>query len=210
MAGNNNGRYRPYEVIFYGSFDDLLELLKRYKERIAHFAFIYHDKDIYEEDNEELGHKKGELKKPHFHLLLDFYNGHTFTSVKRMFTTQDDKPRVERISDRQAKFEYLTHNNYPEKYQYSEDEIYSNNIEYYKNICKRGDRRDNDNLAMQIVEDLLKGTSPYIMLSRYGRDYVIHKAQYNDMKFDIEQWRKVHRDDNLVLTEINDTEEAPF
>lgn len=204
-----SGRFRPWEIVVYCSKRELLSMLGKHNQRIAHYAFIEHDLDRYEEDNEELGHKKGDIKKVHIHCLLDFFDGHTFSSVKKLFTLGDLVPRVEKISDRQAKFEYLTHKNHPDKFQYSEDEIFSNDISYYKDICLRGDKKDKDNLALQIINDLLNGTNPYTMVCRYGRDYVIHRNQYKDMVFDIQQNRGSYNPKpTLTVAEIQ--EEIPF
>lgn len=193
----STGRARPYEVIFYGSLAELYKILRVNAERIAHYAFIYHDmdiydEDVYEEDKTTLKHKKGDLKVPHFHVLVEYFNTHSFTAVKRMFTTDVDNPRVEKIVDRQAKFEYLIHKHYPEKYQYPYSAIVSDDITYYEAICRNGDRRDTDNIAEQIVRDLVKGVPPWVMISRYGRDYVIHRTQFQDMAAECKDWDQDH------------------
>lgn len=208
---NKSGRFRPYEIVVYCTENELNGLLCKNHCRIAHYVYIKHDKDVYEEDNEELGHKKGELKKEHIHCLLDFFNPHTFTAVKKMFTTDVDKPRVEIISDRQAKYEYLTHTGYPNKYQYSKSLLISNDLGYYENICKQGDKRDTDNIAEQIIRDLLCNTSPYVMISRYGRDYIIHRQAYNDMADECRQYDFTHKKPKLYIDESEDIqEEIPF
>lgn len=216
----SDGRVRPYEIIFYGSLGELYKILRENSARIAHYAFIYHDRDVYEEDGEndengELKHKKGDLKVPHFHVLVEFYHATLFGGVKRMFTTETDKPRIQAIVDRQAKFEYLTHKRYPEKYQYSESEIVSNDIEFYRRCCKNGDRRDTDNIAEQIVRDLVKGVPPWTMISRYGRDYIIHRDQYQFMALECQRWDYEHARDVqacAALIEDDDIEqlELPF
>lgn len=180
-----SGRYRPFTIVFYGSQAELMQIIRTYRPRIAHYAFITHDKDIYEEDlyNEdktELIHKKGDIAKPHIHFLVDFFNGHTLTAVKRLFTTENDKPRVDVIRDRAAQYRYLIHKDNPEKYQYNAEDIISDDINFYENICIVGDKVDSDNKAEMIINDLLRGISPRIMVSRYGRDFVIHMTQYKD------------------------------
>ena len=184
----NVGRARPWTVVFYGTQRELFSILHTYDCRINKYAFIKHDKCHYLEDlieGTKVIHKKGELEKEHFHVLVDFFNGHTFSSVKRIFTTENDKPRVEKITDRVAQYRYLTHKDNPEKYQYDESAIISNDINYYEKLCLEGDKVDNDNKAECIIMDILKGVSPRIMLSRYGREYVINYQKYQDFAGEI-------------------------
>ncbi len=178
-----SGRFRPFAIIFYGSQQELMRIIRTYRAAIANYAFITHDKDVYEEDlidekTNEYVHRKGEIEKVHIHILVDFFNAHTITAVKRMFTTELDKPRVEVIGDRVAQFRYLTHKDNPEKYQYSDSDIISYDINYYEKLCITGDKIDGDNKAELIINDLLRGISPRIMVARYGRDFVIHMNQY--------------------------------
>ena len=178
----NNSKFRPWEIIFYGSQKELFKLLHKYECRISKYAFIFHDKDIYDD-----GEHKGELKKPHFHVLVDFHYPCTFTTCKRLFTTDTDNPRVENIRDRVAKFEYLTHKRYPDKDQYAYSDIISNDIQYYENLLLRGDKKEVDNVAVAIVNDLLKGVPTVLLVDRYGRDFVIHMNQYEDCAFKIRE-----------------------
>ena len=76
-----SGRFRPFAIIFYGSQDELMQIIRTYRESIAHYAYITHDKDVYEEDlyneeKQEFVHKKGEIEKVHIHILVDFFNAH--------------------------------------------------------------------------------------------------------------------------------------
>lgn len=180
-----SGRFRPFAIIFYGTQEELIQIIRTYRESIAHYAYITHDKDVYEEDlideeTNEYVHRKGEIEKVHIHILVDFFNAHTITAVKRMFTTELDKPRVEVIGDRVAQFRYLTHKDNPEKYQYPDSDITAYDINYYEKLCITGDKIDGDNKAELIINDLLRGISPRIMVSRYGRDFVIHMKQYEE------------------------------
>ena len=139
-----------------------------------------YEEDLYSEEKQEFVHRKGEIEKTHIHILVDFFNGHTITAVKRMFTTELDKPRVEVIGDRVAQFRYLTHKDNPEKYQYPDSDITAYDINYYEKLCITGDKIDSDNKAELIINDILRGISPRIMVARYGRDYVIHMKQYDE------------------------------
>lgn len=54
------------------NIDNAIEVIQQKEKVIAEYAYIIHDKDIYEQDSET--HKKGDLKPPHIHLLLKFEN----------------------------------------------------------------------------------------------------------------------------------------
>ena len=185
MVKNDKSRYRAWNIVFYAGVKELERILLVNLERIAHYAWIVHDKDVYSEDlldnDGNYVHKAGELEKPHIHLTIEFYNGLSFSACKRLFTTENDKPRVERTFDKVAIYEYLTHKNDKDKYQYSKAEIWSNDIDYFEKLRKEGDKTDSDSKAIAIVEEMLANVSPRIMMARYVRDYIIHYNQYKDM-----------------------------
>ncbi len=216
-TGRKSGRVRPFTVIFYGSEIELKKILRDNRERIAHFAYILHDKCVYlddlKDDNGDYVHRAGEPEKVHFHVLIDFYNAHTFNAVKRMFTTEVDNPRVEPVSDRVAQYEYLIHKNDPDKYQYPKSAIVSDDINYYEKLCVNGDRRESDNVAEQIVNDMLARVAPRIMVARYGRDYIIHYRQYMEIVDQIRYWDIEHPKkeyDKPTLKEDDTQMEIPF
>lgn len=186
------GRFRHFGIIFYGSSLELDKILIKYAERISHYAFILHDKDTYAEDklNEDgsYAHKKGELKKVHYHILVDFYNACSVNACKRLFVTENDNPKVEVINDMVASYRYLWHADNPEDYQYSKTEVVTDDINYYEKLCIMGAKKDSDNIAMLIVEDILNNVSPRILVNRYGRDFVIHMNQYYDCAREIRSW----------------------
>ena len=194
---DKSSRVRHFSLVFYGTDIELDKLLLTYNCRIAHYAHIKHDKDVYledmyEEDGKTLKHKKGELEKVHRHILISFYNAHTFSAVKKLFTTEEDKPRVEKITDIGAMYRYLTHKDNPEKYQYKDTDIVSDDINFYEKVLLEGTKKETDNISESIINDMLKGVSPRIMVSRYGRDYVIHMRQYKDCVQEIREWDVSH------------------
>lgn len=193
---NKNSRIRHFFLVLYCSRLELDKILLKYSCRIAQCAYITHDKDVYDDDlldnDGNYVHRKGEIEKVHTHLLISFYNGHTFSAVKRLFTTENDNPRVEPVNDMVQCFNYLTHKYYPDKYQYLPSDISYINEDFYKKLLIEGERKDNDNIAESIINDMLKGTSPRIMVSRYGRDYVIHMRQYQDVVDEIRSWDVSH------------------
>ena len=108
----------------------------------------------------------------------------------------------------------MCHKDDPDKYQYPESDIISNDINYYEKLCLEGDKVDNDNKAESIIMDILKGVNPRIMLSRYGREYVINREKYRDYAQDIREYDCAERlaaMDKPKFVEIEDEQlEIPF
>lgn len=197
MNKNYTKRSRSFNLVVYCGKRSLFKILRAYNDGISNYAFMEHDKDVFEDDtydeNDVLIHAKGDLKQPHIHLLIDFYHAHTFTAVKKMFTTEEDSPRVEFTSSRAVCFRYLCHLDNPEKYQYDYKDIVSSDIAYYEKFCKQGDKDDRDNIAEKIINDLLCNVPPAMLVSRYGRDFVIHMRQYEECAYKIQEWQFMHR-----------------
>ena len=192
-----DSRVRHFFLVLYCSPVELDRVLLKYSCRIHHAVSIVHDKCIYQEDlldnDGNYVHRKGDLEKVHRHLLITFYNAHTFSAVKKMFMTENDSPRVEPVNDMLRCFEYLTHKNDPDKYQYLETDLcFHVDKPFYDDLVRNGDRRDTDNIASAIVNDMLCGTSPRILIARYGRDYVIHMRQYKEVVDEIRAWDVSH------------------
>lgn len=208
-----NKRFRPYTIIFYGTQDELNEILDTYKFRIKHYAYILHDSDVYEEDvyeddKETLRYSKGEVKKAHFHVLVDFYDTQTQSQVIRLFTTETDKPRVEPVHDRAVQYEYLWHKNDPNKFQYKKSDIVSDKLNYWEKLTIRGDKSSTDEKAIAIIEDLLAGVRTEILLHRYGRDFIMNYSSYHTMKVMIADERSNYKP--TLTPEKDKQEEIPL
>lgn len=206
------GRFRHFGIIFYATPLELDKILIKYAERISHYAFIKHDKDVYEnelkdEDGNVL-HAVGDLKKEHYHILVDFYNACSINACKRIFKTENDNAKVEVINDVVSSYRYLTHEDNPEKAQYSKDMIVSDNINYYEHLCIIGAKKDSDNMAMDIINDILANVNPRILVHRYGRDFVIHMNQYYDCAREIKDWENLHKVKDI--SEYYEDEQLPF
>lgn len=104
------------------------------RRSIKEFAYILHDKDEYLEDvyAEENGkkvliHKKGELKAPHWHVILDFEDGQQqqkeyiakWFKIETQYVERIKSPKIEDA------YGYLIHYNQPEKYQYDPAKVES-------------------------------------------------------------------------------------
>lgn len=74
----------------------------------------------------------GTLKKSHYHVILLFNGGRTEQAVKEIVQEINVANNIiQKVNDKQARFEYLTHKNNPEKYQYNPEDIIFINAHSY-------------------------------------------------------------------------------
>lgn len=154
-------------------------------ENIRYYAFIEHDKDTNED---------GSPKDRHIHLALCLNSARTIHQIAPRFTdiaSNAGNCFGQPTRSNRAILDYFTHKNEPEKYQYSESDILSNNIDYFKN-----DETDEDNTYM-IIEDLLKGISLRELAKTYGRALLYH---YRDFRAFVADCQDEERRNTLKKT----------
>lgn len=95
------------------------------------FAYILHDKDVYDEDTEE--HKVGDLKKPHIHCVLNFENARSVETIKKLIGHDIHVDGCNFY----GYIRYLIHLGYPNKYQYPREYIITNMQSRVDNALKR-------------------------------------------------------------------------
>lgn len=166
-----DSRTRYVFILTYASEQEINEALKKQEHKIRAYAYITHDKDT---------DPNGELKQEHRHVLITLHNATTPNAVIKWFkkhTTQNvfAEPVEHGIA---SAYDYLTHANDPNKYQYSADDIKHGNLDYWLSIK---DDKDDDNIALLIIDDLTRGTSYYDMTIRYGREWVVNHERYEMM-----------------------------
>jgi hypothetical protein len=116
---------------------DIADIEKMLNERptITNWWYILHDKDKYtdEEQAQNPLHIEGELKKPHYHILMDFKNPTSFETIAKWFNPhmQDGHYPTNLVQNKTktltANILYLIHYKRPEKHQYNPLEITSKN-----------------------------------------------------------------------------------
>lgn len=104
-------RSRCFHLVLYKEDNDHLNALDLIQNEY-NFAYILHDKDIIEDT--------GELKKPHWHVILYFDNPHYLLSLAKDLGI---KPNYIKTDELKKGLEYLIHKNNPDKYQYPIDEV---------------------------------------------------------------------------------------
>lgn len=168
-------RGRFFSLVTYARESDIEKVMLIHQEQVRYWCYILHDHDCKED---------GELKEPHYHVLLDIYNANSESGIKKWFAWCADEngsrvnTLVELGEDRKYLCDYLTHANDKEKYQYDE-----------KDICRYGDMllisgvkpRNDEQNALNIIDDMLLGASYYELVRHYGREFIINASRYEDM-----------------------------
>lgn len=196
-------------ISYLPSINIINDILDKKLKNIKSYAFIYHDKDIYFndilDDKNEIIHKKGDLKTPHYHIYLKLKSNRYADEIKRWFMPKELKDEnglpynclSQKVKSSVACIDYLTHKNEPDKYQYSESDIISYNIESVLD----NDAIDN---SIDIVEDMLTGFSTRELVKRYGRDFIYHYSSYSAIVAKIKYEDAISPDNPLGdLTYIN-------
>lgn len=153
-------RFYSFSIVTYHTD---IDIITSFCKNCTRYAFIFHDKDA--------------NKSPHFHLLCTFRQNLSFKSVADLFpdVALDGSRRntfVEQLHDKYGAFRYLTHKDNPEKFQYAESSIISNNLDYYI-----PDTKVSDNEAF--LDKLL---SPYVsyrqLAVEFGKDFIRNHKTY--------------------------------
>lgn len=111
----STSKCRQYMIIVYP--ESALQNWRKYLQEMGVKCAIspLHDSDLTDD---------GSLKKPHYHVILIFNGGRTETYVRQEIVEPIKAlSQFQRVIDKQLAFEYLTHENNPEKHQYNRVEV---------------------------------------------------------------------------------------
>lgn len=111
----NKERYWTFILYEDSAPDDWKDILQKTGLSIA--ISPYHDKDI---------NNDGEIKKPHYHILLCFNGPTTYNKVKSI-TDSLNATIPQRVLSCKGIIRYFTHKDNPEKYQYNDQDIFTLN-----------------------------------------------------------------------------------
>ena len=110
-------RSRLYVAVLYPEDETHVACMEKLNTNGYNFAAILHDKDLYED-----GDHKGELKKPHWHIVLRFKNAVWNTAVaKELGITAN---YLESCKDQDSSLLYLVHYGKEDKAQYDYEEVF--------------------------------------------------------------------------------------
>lgn len=165
-------RYYSFKVVTYHTD---IKIIKSFCKNCFKHAYILHDKD----DTD-----------PHYHILCTFKQNKSFESVRALMHDSFDSVRalmpdgqslveqntlVQPMKDKRGDYDYLTHLNCPEKYQYDSSLIVCNDISYF--VGKVSQSLDNE----EFYNDLTDPTKSLKMLAiRYGRDFMRNFTRYKE------------------------------
>lgn len=173
-------RIRCFALSSYLSESQIMSVILSRNIQIQYYAYAYHDKDTFEEGNP----RAGELKEPHFHIILYTFNAHSVSAVARWFSGFRDDDGIlintfaEQCYDRFQLFDYLDHSNAPDKYQYPHSIITSNNFPFFEG---KDDDLDTGNM---IIEGMKSGLSYEVLRKRFGTHFILN---YNKYKLYLEE-----------------------
>ena len=151
---------------------------------VQHYAYCTHDRD-YNED--------GTPKMLHTHVLLYTYDAKTSSAIKKIFDNYSAEyykkigldPQntcTQECHDMGAQFRYLRHLDNPNKQPYNADEVYTDDIVYWNELCRTAGMTDSStNTGLAMLNDYLSGMSSYEMVERYGKEYMYHAKQIREM-----------------------------
>ena len=127
----SDNRKRMFTTILYPDAEnyDYKEILEFVSVNYADYAYILHDRDVYPADiadssTGEIIHGRGELKKPHIHLIFKFKDGRTVSAVAKELGLNDND--IEIIKSWKAQVRYLIHLDDEDKVRYNKDDIEAN------------------------------------------------------------------------------------
>lgn len=106
-------RTRNWTFIVYpdSAPENWLEILKA--EQVPFAVSPLHDKDV---------NADGEIKKPHWHVMLMFKGNKSFNQIKDI-TDKLNAPVPQKVSNAKGMVRYFVHLDNPEKFQYNKDDI---------------------------------------------------------------------------------------
>ena len=173
-ATQNNGiiakkqppRPRNWMLVSYLPIEAILEYCKL--PSVSRYAIIRHDKDVNED---------GTPKEPHYHVIVVYTYGRTFTALKKDFEPCKAVYGANTLfepCDLVWAYNYLTHRDNPEKAQYSPADIICDDVEYWTATGKG----EKPNRCFELINDILDNKNPVYLLRKYGRDYVINAQKY--------------------------------
>ena len=117
MSDPNKFRDRKFVAVLYPEDETHVAAIEKLMSGGYNFAAILHDKDVYED-----GENKGELKKPHWHIVLRFKNAVWNTAIAKELGITPNY--LEACKDTDASLLYLVHYANPEKHQYEYESVF--------------------------------------------------------------------------------------
>lgn len=145
MASSNKHKYW-WSILYPES------AIKDWREEITMRGLQVAVSPLHEFDVDEHS-ETGELKKPHYHLLFAYPASTTYQNVKSLTvdTLHATIPKV--VDNVKGAYDYLTHKNHPQKFQYNPDYIEHYNGFDIEEIAAQSEMEKAE-FAMSIIDDI--------------------------------------------------------
>ena len=117
MSDPTKYRDRKFCAVLYPEDDSHVEAIAKLQSGGYNFAAILHDKDVYED-----GEHAGELKKPHWHVVIRFKNAVWNTAIAKELGITPNYLEV--CKDVDSSLLYLVHYGNEKKAQYDYEEVF--------------------------------------------------------------------------------------
>ena len=188
---NKDERQRAFNLVI-NKNAKCYEEIKQIIENLCNvtlYGLILHDKDTTE---------AGQIKEPHYHLFIKFKNARTFQSIKKQF----EGAHVERVLNENQSIKYLFHKTTNAKaqgkYQYSPNELLTNDITKIQEILKEEDYHTFivEDVPTYIANGILH---PYSFARFFGPNST--KANWPMYKEIVGSY--LRRDDELLVDEVD-------
>ena len=176
-------RVRRFCLVTYIDREPLERFLKR-SAWIQHYALCTHDRDKLDD---------GTIKELHTHIVLYTFEAKTLSAIKKNFdrfagelVMRTDNPAqntlVQDCHDVTSQYRYLRHLDDPDKVQYEECEVFTDNDSYWKELCRTNGLNDSSsNTGLQMFDDICEGVSTREMILRYGKEYIYHCHNFKEV-----------------------------
>lgn len=149
------------------SYLDPAPILQAHDSQIDKAIWICHDRDI--------NNETGELKALHYHINIRLNSSRVVDEIARWFADDDNQSSGHQDTGTLGSaIDYYKHTNYPDKYQYTDDDI-----QYYK--CTSADcvnPTKDDDVSYAIIVDMLDHKPLIDLVRKYGWRFVNHYSQY--------------------------------
>lgn len=160
---------RKWSLVTYLCPDEIAKVFADKVDKVRSYAYCTHDKD--------------EGKEQHTHVIVWLNTPYAASTIKNWFRGEDIKGQLantlaEPCKDVAAMFRYLTHQDNPEKYQYSPDDVICSDPSSFEDDVQTDD-------TWTAVEDLLNGVPLKEVARRYGRDFIHHYSHIRQLVADI-------------------------
>lgn len=161
---------RYFSLTTYATEKQIQKVVGDHVRSLRSFCYIYHDKDEAE---------------PHHHILVRTHSTWTAPQIAKWFADLKDKKGekintfCETANDMEALKIYILHQDEKSreegKHEYSTEDIKDYG---FNDLAERKDSYDS---SYEILNKVLLGVNPRDLVRYYGRDYLYHYNQYEDV-----------------------------